>query len=211
MTGPETVAIASVTQYLVSFQFKDFSGNNAVTPSVFEVETDNSNIVDAPQFSLWLDSGTNFRIHSIIWQNTDVQPAEQASHVATAPLNLTVQCRIFDAKLTAKDYLNIPVSGAQVTVTLANQTIIQAVTSGDGTVNLPMIPLGTFKATIGYLGTSTTVSGNAAQQPVTTGKIFTSLPTIGLITVAAIMAIVAAVVVIRKSHASRKKNPLTAV
>ena len=201
----------SVTQYLVSFQFKDYSGNNSVTPSAFQMETDNSNVVDVPQLSLWLDSGTNFRIHKITWQNADVQPAEQASHIATAPLNLTVQCNIFDAKLTAKDYLNIPVSGAKVTVTLANQTIIQAVTSGDGTVNLPMIPLGTFRATIDYLGTSTTVAGNASQQPVTTGKIFTSLPTIGLITVAAIIAILTAAVVIRKRHASGKKKPLTSV
>jgi hypothetical protein len=211
MIGPETVAIASVTQYLGSFQFKDFSGNNALNPSVFEVETDNSNIVDVPQFSLWLDSEINFRIHSIIWQNIDVQPAEQASHVATTPLNLTVQCNIFDATLKATDYLNIPVSSAQVTVTLANQTIIHAVTSGDGTINLPMIPLGTFKATIDYLGTATTVSGNASQEPVTTGKIFTSLPTISLITMAAISAVSIAGVVIRKRHASMRKKPLNAV
>ncbi len=198
----------SVTQYLISFRFTDHSGNNPITPSHFDLETDNSNVADVPQFSIWLDNGTTFQIHSIIWQNSDVKPSQQTTYVANAPLNQTVQCNIFNATLTTKDYLNIPVSGAQVTVTLANQTSIQAVTASDGTVNLPMIPLETYTATISYFGTSTTVAGNASTQSNATAKIFTSLPTFGLIAAIIIVIVAVAAISVRRRHGPTKTASL---
>jgi hypothetical protein len=182
----------SVEQFLVSFQFTDHDGN-PIVPSRFELQTA-SVVVEAPQFSVWVDSGTQLQVRSVIWQNAEVKPAQQASYVASGAVNETVQCRVFNAQLSVKDYLGLPVSGAQVTVALANQTVINTVTGGDGTVSLSRIPVGTFQATATYLGTTATIQSDASTQPVTAIKVFASLPTVGLI--AAVSALTVAVVVV---------------
>ncbi len=164
----------SATQYLAAFQFKDYNGAEEITPDSFQITTI-AGIIDVPppQFTVWLNSGTQFQIQSIIWQSAEVKPANQTTYTANGPLNETILCRVFNAKLVVQDSLGIPVAGAQVTVTLANQTIINAVTGADGTVNLPMIPQGTFTAAITYLGTTTTVTGDASVQAITTKAIST--------------------------------------
>jgi hypothetical protein len=161
----------SATQYLIGFQFTDSSGTAAITPSSFQIDITSSGVADVPQFSLWLDSGTQIQIYSIIWQSVDVKPAGQTNYTANFPLNETIQCRIFNAQIRALDDQGNPVAGAQVTVTLANQTTISGFTDANGTLSLPMIPLGTFTATITYSGVTTTVTGDASGQAVTTAVI----------------------------------------
>jgi len=190
----------SAVQYLISFQFKDNSGTNAIEPAVFQIETHDSSVIGAPQFNIWLDNGTVFNVFSVIWENAEVKPAEQTNYIANTPLNENILCRVFNAKLVTTDYLGIPISGAQVVATLANQTTIQTVTASDGTVNLPMIPVGTFNAKISYLGTTTTVTGDASTQTVTTGRVFSSIPTFSLIAGVATAAVVAAVLLVRRRH-----------
>ncbi|MCW4009550.1 MAG: S53 family peptidase [Candidatus Bathyarchaeota archaeon] len=189
-----------VVQYLVSFQFTDYSETKVILPSSFKIETDGNpgSIIDAPQFHLWLSNGTRFWIHSIIWHDMDVQPSPSLIYeVVNAGANETVHCLIYDAKISVKDYLNLPVSDAAVTVTFANQTTIQKSTSSDGTINLLMIPHGTFNATVSYLGSSTTVTGDASQPTITT-KLFSSIPTLSLVAVAAILALVTGVLLVRR-------------
>jgi len=189
-------------QYLVSFQFTDYSGTHAVTPVDFAVDT--GTVVNVSESSLWLDKGTQFRISSVVWQNVDVKPNQNSSYVVNSPLSQTVPCRIYDMKLTAKDYLNIPISGASVTVTFANQTTTHLTTASDGSVEIPMVPLGTYQATISYFGTSVSLSGDASAQPQLTGKIFTSLPSIGVIVTAAVSCVAVAFLLFRKLRASQR-------
>ncbi len=201
--GAHVLVFQSAVQYLVAFQFKDNHGANTFTPTAFQIETRDSTIVDVPTFNVWLDNGTTFQVHSVIWQNAEVKPTLQTSYVATAPVNEVILCRVFNAKLVALDYLGLPVSGAQVAVTFANGTVIHTVTTNDGTVSFSLIPLGTFNAEISYLGTSTTVVGDAANQAVATGRVFSSVPTFALIAAVAMVVVTVAVAVfIRRRHRS---------
>jgi hypothetical protein len=72
-----------------------------------------------------------------------------------------------------------------------------------------MIPIGTFKATISHLGTTTTVIGDASTQAVTTEKIFASYPTFGLIVGVAITATAAALMLVRRHNIRRRKEMVT--
>ena len=162
-----------------------------------------------PQLKVWLDSGTKFKIHNIIWANVDVKPNNLTAYTVNAPSNETILCRAFNAKLVATDYFGLPISGAQVAFTLANGTTIKATTDNEGAATLLMIPLGTFNATISHLGTTTTVIGDASTQAVTTEKIFASYPTFGLIVGVAITATAAALMLFRRHNIRRRKEMVT--
>ena len=189
----------SAEQYLVSFRFKDNSGMETIVPVIFQIES-NSAVIDVPQFSIWLDKGTVFQVRSIIWENAEVKSAQFTSYVVNEPLNEDFFCRVFNAKLVVVDYLGIPISGAQVAVTLANQTTLQVVSASDGVATLPMIPLGTFNAEISYLGSTTTVAGDASTQTVIAGRVLASVPTFGLIAGVATAIAVAAILLVRKRN-----------
>jgi hypothetical protein len=200
------LTFTSVVQYLISFQFKDNKGTEEITPTFFQIETNNSRLISVPQSTVWLDNGTEYKIHSVIWENAEVKPINQTIYTANEPRNEIILARVFDAKLKALDYFGLPIAGAQVTVTLENGTSIQAITGSDGTVNIPMIPLGTFNATITNLGTTTTIVGDASTQAVSTAKVFGSYPTYILIVGLGGIAVLMALILVRRSHRHRKET-----
>jgi hypothetical protein len=179
--SPYELTFNSVTQYLVSFQPMDNSGTEAITPSSFQIEINDLGVTSVPELEMWLDDGTKFQIRAVIWENANVKPTNQPLYVVNAPLDEAILDRVFDAKLVVTDYFGIPVSGALVTSTLANGTAIQLTTGSDGTLSLGLIPIGTFRATISYLGTTTEANGNVSIQPAVTVKVFASYPTFSLI------------------------------
>ena len=107
--------------------------------------------------------------------------------------------------MVATDYLGLPLSGAQLSITLANGTTIQRSTSNNGTVSLGLIPLGTFHGSLSYLGTTTTVSGDASMQARTNVRAFASYPTFGLIGVITAVVVVGALLAVRKRRASKNQ------
>ena len=163
-----TLTFNSGIQFLISFQFKDSSGNTTITPSSLQVDSSDVGIIGVPQFEVWLDDGTQFQIYSVIWQGIDVKPADQTSYAVNSSFAVTVNLIIYDATLRVQDNLGAPIAGAQVVATLANQTVIQSATGSGGTLSLPMIPQGRFTATVTYLAASATVAGDASMQSVTT-------------------------------------------
>ncbi|OGD52702.1 hypothetical protein A3K80_04380 [Candidatus Bathyarchaeota archaeon RBG_13_38_9] len=185
----------SVTQYLISFRFMDNSGIEEIVPSSFQIEVNDFGIIDIPQFKTWLDNGTRFQIHAIIWKGTNVNPANQGIYVANAPLNETIRGRVFQAKLLVTDYFGIPIANAQVFVTFANGTVIQSPSGPDGVVSLGLIPTEAFNATISYIGTATTVNGDASLQSTITGRVFASYPTFGLIAGGVIISVFGSMIV----------------
>ena len=146
-------------QYLVSFQFKDSTGVKVITPVSFQILVNDYSVISVPNFELWLDSGSRFQIYTVMWENVDVKSTDNATYTVNAPLNEVILCRIYDARLVVSDYLGIPISGARVMFTLTNGTIVYSTTGSDGSVNLSMIPLGTFRASVSNLGTTTMVLG----------------------------------------------------
>jgi hypothetical protein len=99
--------------------------------------------------------------------------------------------------LQVTDTSGKPLTGAQVNVTLANQTTVEAITGADGLVALQLIPQGPFNATVVYQSSTTTIAGDASIQAVTAGiiPVPTNLPmqilqfSIGALAVAAVVAL----------------------
>jgi subtilase family serine protease len=167
MNQPQSIAINSVTQYLVSYQFKDSVGSQTIVPSGAKVQLNSSTVVPLAQSAFWVDSGSQVQIYSVTWQGIDVTPAVPNNALVTAPLSATVLCRIFTATLRVQTSAGNPVSGAQVSITLANQTALQFTTGSDGTVSLSLIPRGAFNSSITYQGQITLVNGDASINPLT--------------------------------------------
>ncbi|MCW4005546.1 MAG: S53 family peptidase [Candidatus Bathyarchaeota archaeon] len=191
----------SVTQYLVGFKFTDQNGDTPITPQKVQIETANDGVVPVLGQGFWLDSGTQFRFHSIVWGDVDVKPDLLELYVVDAPVTEEVACQVSSAQLNVKDYLNLPVTDAKATIEFANATVVTAATGSDGSIDLGLIPLGTFNATITYFGVSTTVS--SAAQP-TTVTIFISTATVILVVTCIIAASVGAVAVLFKRRKRAK-------
>ena len=104
------------------------------------------------------------------------------------------------------DYLGIPVPGAAVTITFANGTSVQRTTTGDGTLNLGLVPLGTLSGTASFLGSSSPFTGDVSRQTPTTPKVLLSYPTLLLI-VAVLAAVFFAVRRMSKSAAPSPPGP----
>ena len=181
MVTYHTVVFTSTIQYPVSFQPMDNSGTETITPSSLQIEINDIGVISVPELKIWLDNGTTFQIHAVIWENADVKPTNQSFYVVNASVNEVILDRVFDANIKVTDYLGTPISGAQVTFNLANGTTIRSTTGSDGTLSLGLIPIGTFRVTISYLGTTTEVNGDASVEPTVTVKVFASYPTFSLI------------------------------
>jgi phosphatidate phosphatase APP1 len=121
-----------------------------------------------------------------------VKPLNQTGFEVEMPLNAVIHARVFDAKLRVTDPLGIAVSGARISATLVNGTTIVGGTSSDGMFIIPMIPVGTFTATISNLGITTEINANATTQSIIQAQVPLSYPTIEIVVAEiAIVAILA--------------------
>ena len=174
-------------------------------PTSFQIQVTDSQIIDVTQSQTWLDSGTNYQIYSVIWEGANVKPAGQSVYTVNAPVNLTLADSVFAARVAITDYLGFPLSGARLSITLANGTTIQRSAPSNGTVNLGLIPLGTFHGSLSYLGTTTSISGDASTQAQTPVKVFASYPTFVLIAVVVAVVLAAAILAVRRRRAPKSQ------
>ena len=170
MDSAHSVSFFSVTQYLVTISVKDNSGADTLTPDSTTLNVNGGS--QSATSSAWVDSGASLQVTSIMWRGVDVAPTPPTNYVVSSPLTVTVDAKVYDATITVKDPLGLPIGGADCTITLANGTTIHTSTGGDGTVTLHMIPLGSYQGRVSAFGMSSTLSGNSAVQ----AAIVTSLP-----------------------------------
>ncbi|MDA4121947.1 MAG: thermopsin [Thaumarchaeota archaeon] len=208
-TGPQDLAFTSVTQFLVSFHFEDNSGTSAIAPSSFVIQVDGTELLNVTVGQVWLDEGTDYQVYAVMWESSNVTPLDQTAYPVDSPQNQTVVSRVFAADLRATDYLGFPISGARVSVTLANGTLVQRNTSGNGTVDLGLIPLGTFQGSLTYLGVTTPVSGDASTHAQTSVKTSLSYPIFGSAAAAAALVVVSALLLLRQRRAKSHSETIT--
>ncbi len=178
----------TVTQYQVSFQFFDSAGRNAIAPSDVQIGIGNST-VDLQGPSAWLENGTSFTVVSVTWESASVGPEPPPSYQVKAPLNVTLHTAVYPASLKVVDLFGLPVSGAQVSMTLVNGTTITGTTRGDGSFSVGMIPVGTYTAKVTSLGTSVRILGDAASgQQAAVGKVALSVVSLFVVVAAAAAA-----------------------
>ena len=121
--------------------------------------------------------------------------------MVSSPLTVAINARVYDATISVRDSLGFPIGGAECSITLANGTTIHASTSGDGTVTLHAIPIGTFLGTVSAFGQTSNLSGDAATQGTVVAHLALSWGTIAV--VVALVAVVTLAVVFILHRARR--------
>ena len=203
LNSAQQVSFATVTQYLVSFHFTDYSGSSAIAPRSFAVST-SGGTENLTASKSWYDSGSRFTVTEINWEGAEVSTVGSPGLQVTSPRTLTVQTGVYQASLKVVDALGLPVSGAQVTVTFENKSSASFVSGGDGSVSLGLLPAGNYQAAAaGIVGTSN-VSANPATDAHAVVNVTLSYWIIGIIVAAVLLIIVAfALVTIRRSRSGK--------
>jgi hypothetical protein len=207
-TQAHTLDVAAVAQYRVTFRFFDGQGRNSVDPSRVQLGVGNST-VDVQGPLLWLENGTSFTVVNVTWEGASVGPEPAPSYqVKASPLNVTLDTQVYLASLRVIDLFGLPVSGAHVSMTLANGTTLTGVTKGDGTFSVGMIPVGTYTAKVTSLGTNVRIAGDAASgQAVAVGKVALSLVSLLVVVGAAAAVGSAGVFLLLRKRKSGKGAP----
>ncbi len=201
MGAPHVVNVEAVMQYFVSFDITDASGSNRLNSSALQISA-GGKTVDVPAQGIFLDNSTTFAISSLIYEGVDVNPQGSAQRSVTGPSNVQLKALVYDASLKVTDFLGLPVSGVVVKMTLANGSLISGTTLGDGTFSAREIPLGTFKASVMGLASSSQVTGDASKQPVSNVGVFFSTTSLALLIVLAVAAVaMSAFMLRRRKHA----------
>jgi len=180
-----------LAQCLITLVFKDSVGATSISPpKVIVTNPGGVNQTLTSYTDLWLDKGV-WKIKQVMWQNIDVKPDEGLTINITTPQRWTINCRVYDLKITVKDILGLPAPWASVSVTLPNQTTVQTQTGGNGTAIIPLIPCGSFVAKISCLWQDTTVTGNTLQATTISAQL-----TFSLLTLLAVIIIIAVAVTV---------------
>jgi Thermopsin len=195
------LVFTSVEQYFVTFSFTDSSGSSPIVPSSLTVDEQNGQ-VSVTGLALWIDNGTSFSVSSLVWEGADVKPVGAAPYSVGAPENLTIKARAYTASVRVTDLLGFAVQGAQVAAKLANGTTVTRPTDSSGVADFGLIPIGGYQATVSSLGISTSIPADASVHSEATATVLLSLPAVGIVTVAAILA-VASLLLLRRGR-SRK-------
>ena len=134
-----------------------------------------------------------------MWEKSDVKPSNQTIFEVDKPLNMVIDARVFDAKIRVTDPLGIAVLG-QVSATLVNGTTITGSTDGDGRFVIPMIPVGTFTATISNLGITTKISAEAMVPNIIQTQAPLSYPILGIFLAVLFTVAIAATILSRRKR-----------
>ena len=198
MDSAHSVSFSSVTQYLVTISVKDNSGADALTPDSVTLNVNGGS--QSATTSAWADSGASLQVTSIMWRGVDVAPTPPTNYIVSSPLTVTVNARVYDATITVKDPLGLPIGGADCTITLANGTTIHTSTGGDGTVTLHMIPLGSYQGTASAFGMSSALSGNSAVQAGVVANLPISWAMILVLVIIALAIVLGAIFFLRRNR-----------
>ena len=139
-------------QYLVNIAFADAEGRS-VSPQNISIRGPAGafNLTDS---SLWLYSGT-YQVTQAEWMGTNVGSNQGAPVTfAVADSNtIVVPLPIYDEAVVVTDVYGLPISGANVTMTVGNQ-IQELLTNNTGMALFRQVPLGYLNGTVKYLAFS---------------------------------------------------------
>jgi len=101
-------------------------------------------------YDVWLQRGT-IRMYNVIWSSVDVVPSD-STYTILYPGWLTIRCRIYDATVVLRDFLDFPVAGANVTLVLPNTTRVWLLTDSNGEAHFTQIPAGRLSGSVSSYG-----------------------------------------------------------
>jgi hypothetical protein len=206
-TEPHELSLNGSPEYEVTFLVFDASGTNPLVPSGLLLGIGNST-VGVQGSSAWIENGASFKVIDVTWEGVGVGPTPPPSyHMEAAPVNVTLNARVYAASLRVVDLFGLPLSGAQVSMTLANGTIVTGTTKSDGTFSVAMVPLGAFTAKVSSLGSSAHLVGApASAQTVEEGRVLFSLISLFAVVAVAAAGITSGVVILRLRKRAKASN-----
>jgi hypothetical protein len=139
-------------QYLVNVTFADAEGRS-VSPQDISIQGP-SGAFDLTSPGLWLYSGS-YQVTQAEWMGTNVasSPAVPVTFAVTDSKTIVVPLPIYDETIKVTDVYGLPISGANVTMTVGNR-IEQLSTNSNGLAVFRQVPLGYLNGTVKYLGFS---------------------------------------------------------
>jgi hypothetical protein len=139
-------------QYLVSLAFADAEGRS-VSPQSVSI-SGSAGAFGLTDSSLWLYSGTYQIIHAE-WMGMNVGSTQDApvTFAVTNSKTIVVPLPIYDESIKVTDVYGLPISGANVTLTVGNK-IQELLTDNTGLAVFRQVPLGYLNGTIKYLAFS---------------------------------------------------------
>jgi hypothetical protein len=151
--GSDLTVLASYkSQYLVHISFADFEGRS-LSPQNVSIQGPEGTF-KLTNSSLWLNPGS-YQVTQADWIGVNVgadravpgvfEIAQSASVVVTLP--------VYDETILVNDVYFLPISGANVTMSVGDQ-IQQVMTNSTGLAVFRQVPLGYLNGTVRYLGFS---------------------------------------------------------
>jgi len=170
-TGPAGLTAVFDKQFQYTVSFNDASGNPlSPTPTNVTLSTQTGGSVTINQYSGFM-SNDLYTVTEASWEGWTVgtTPAGQTLDLTSGPATKTISLQAYPATVHVVDNNNNPISGANVTVTLVNQTSRSIITDSKGNAQIGEIPQGSYVVSVVYQNQQIgPLQGNAINNPTTT-------------------------------------------
>jgi carboxypeptidase family protein len=140
-------------QFQYTLSFNDASGNSlSPAPTSVSLQSQTSGATTTvTQYSGFL-SNDLYTVTGATWEGWSIgpTPSGQTLNLTNGPSSKTVSLQAYPATVHVVDNNNNPISGANVTVTLVNQTSRSIVTDSKGNARIGEIPQGSYQVRVVY-------------------------------------------------------------
>ncbi len=192
-TGPAGFTAVFDKQYKYALTFKDVSGNSlSVPPDNVTLQAGTASPVTITAYSGQYLSSALYSVKTAFWERSkmDLSLTGQTVDMTGGPYTGSISLNAYPATIQILDTNNNPVQGANVTITLVNQTTLTLVSNSKGLVNLGAIPNGPFGATVHYQNQAYgPYSLTAVNNPTNTIKVSAAAPPTTTTTAIVLLAI----------------------
>lgn len=178
--SPQSIDVKYATQFFTQFVITNASGSKTLDSVSVQVLV-NGETKEVEGLTAWLDDGSVFTVSNLTYGKVNVAPTPQKQYTVSGPTTVSLKALVYDASVKVTDYLQLPVAGAKVEVTLVNGTILVGRTDSSGILVFPSIPLGNYTVRVTNLGLTSRASEDASSVPVASIRVPLSAATLALI------------------------------
>jgi len=139
-------------QFQYTLSFNDASGNPlSPAPSSVSLSGQTGGTTTITQYSGFL-SNDLYTLTGATWEGwtVGITPSGQTLDLTSGPATKTIALQAYPAIVHVVDNNNNPISGANVTITLVNQTSRSIITDGKGDAKIGVIPQGSYQLSVEY-------------------------------------------------------------
>ena len=159
-------------QFQYTLSFNDALGNPlSPAPASVNLSAQTAGMTTTiTQYSGFL-SNDLYTVTGVTWEGWTIgtTPSGQTLDLTSGPATKTVSLQAYPATIHVVDNNNNPISGANVTVTLVNQTSRSIITDSKGDAKIGVIPQGSYQLSVAYQSqTIGPLSENAITSPTAT-------------------------------------------